>query len=80
MCFPTANNEVEAALCFYKALKVYPTPADLINIYDSTVPKPVLDVLADMIAYDPSISVRGFGGRKENRAGSALGSQHGVDD
>ena len=62
---------------------MYPTPADLINIYDSTVPKPVLDVLADMIAYDPSISVRGFGsggGRKENRAGSAHGSHHGVDD
>jgi import receptor subunit TOM20 len=29
----------EAALAFYKALKVYPTPGDLINIYDKTVPK-----------------------------------------
>jgi mitochondrial import receptor subunit TOM20 len=30
---------VEAALCFYKALKVYPQPRSLISIYDNTVPK-----------------------------------------
>ena len=30
---------MEAALCFYKALKVYPTPMDLMGIYDKTVPK-----------------------------------------
>lgn len=29
----------EAALSFYKALKVYPTPGDLIQVYDRTVPK-----------------------------------------
>lgn len=39
-----ANNclgadSVEAALCFYRALKVYPNPRELINIYDKTVPK-----------------------------------------
>lgn len=33
------SDNVEAALCFYKALKVYPTPSDLISIYDKTVPK-----------------------------------------
>ena len=68
-------DDVEAALCFYKALKVYPQPSDLISIYDKTVPKPILDVLADMIALDPSINVRGFGERSSNG-----GSQHGVDD
>ncbi len=30
---------VESALAFYKGLKVYPAPGDLIKIYDSTVPK-----------------------------------------
>ncbi len=34
-----ATKTVEAALCFYRALKVYPTPGDLIRIYDQTVPK-----------------------------------------
>ena len=30
---------IEAALHFYKALKVYPTPGDLITIYDKTISK-----------------------------------------
>lgn len=33
------NKSMEAALCFFRALKVYPTPEELINIYDKTVPK-----------------------------------------
>lgn len=37
-CLAGADN-VEAALCFYRALKVYPNPRELINIYDKTVPK-----------------------------------------
>jgi len=69
-----ANSEIDAALCFYKALKVYPQPGDLMSIYDKTVPKPVLDVLAEMIASDPAISTRSFGG------GSEGSSQHGIDD
>lgn len=35
----TGSDPVDAALCFYKALKVYPQPRELINIYDKTVPK-----------------------------------------
>ncbi|RAL65628.1 hypothetical protein DID88_005300 [Monilinia fructigena] len=53
---------IEAALCFYKALKVYPQPNDLISIYDKTVPKPVLDILAEMIAADAALDVGPFGG------------------
>lgn len=34
-----ADKTIDAALAFYRALKVYPTPHDLINIYDNTVPK-----------------------------------------
>ncbi len=33
------SDPVEAALCFYRALKVYPQPRELISIYDKTVPK-----------------------------------------
>ena len=33
------SDPVDAALCFYKALKVYPQPRELIGIYDKTVPK-----------------------------------------
>ncbi|KAI1852490.1 hypothetical protein JX265_011126 [Neoarthrinium moseri] len=52
----------DAALAFYKALKVYPTPGDLIQIYDKTVDKRVLDVLAEMIAYDKALDIDGLGG------------------
>jgi import receptor subunit TOM20 len=33
------TKSIEAALSFFRALKVYPTPEELINIYDKTVPK-----------------------------------------
>ena len=33
------SDPVDAAVCFYKALKVYPQPRELIGIYDKTVPK-----------------------------------------
>ncbi|OLN87925.1 Mitochondrial import receptor subunit tom20 [Colletotrichum chlorophyti] len=56
------TRTVEAALAFYKGLKVYPTPGDLISIYDKTVPKPVLDVLAEMIAYDSSLNIGQYTG------------------
>ncbi|KAF2162708.1 hypothetical protein M409DRAFT_58116 [Zasmidium cellare ATCC 36951] len=59
------SDPVDAALCFYKALKVYPQPRELISIYDKTVPKPILDILAEMIAVDPSISVTGSAGSSD---------------
>ncbi|KAE9371298.1 protein import receptor MAS20 [Stipitochalara longipes BDJ] len=65
------TDNVEAALCFYKALKVYPQPSDLITIYDKTVPKPVLDILAEMIAADSSLNVGPFA--------SGPGSDRGLD-
>ncbi|KAH7017566.1 mitochondrial outer membrane translocase complex, subunit Tom20 domain-containing protein [Ilyonectria destructans] len=52
------TKALESALAFYKGLKVYPAPGDLIRIYDSTVPKPILDILAEMIAYDSSLDIR----------------------
>ncbi|KAI0811633.1 mitochondrial import receptor subunit tom-20 [Xylaria sp. FL0064] len=53
------TRTIDTALAFYKALKVYPTPRDLISIYDKTVDKRVLDVLAEMIAYDKSLDLNG---------------------
>ncbi|KAI1342416.1 mitochondrial import receptor subunit tom-20 [Xylariaceae sp. FL0016] len=54
-----STKTIEAALAFYKALKVYPTPGDLISIYDKTVDKRILDVLAEMIAYDKNMDLNG---------------------
>ncbi|KAL8686964.1 MAG: hypothetical protein Q9224_005290 [Gallowayella concinna] len=71
------STHIEAGLCFYKALKVYPQPGDLITIYDKTVPKPVLDIVAEMVAFDGSIPVGGFGGGSGSDAGGSTGA---VDD
>ncbi|KAL9599480.1 MAG: hypothetical protein Q9219_003819 [cf. Caloplaca sp. 3 TL-2023] len=68
------STQIEAALSFYKALKVYPQPSDLISIYDKTVPKPILDILAEMVAFDGTLAVGNFGG------GSGSSSTGGIDD
>ncbi|GAM90195.1 hypothetical protein ANO11243_082360 [Dothideomycetidae sp. 11243] len=62
------SDPIGAALCFYRALKVYPQPRELIGIYDKTVTKPILDVLAEMIAIDSSIPMGSSGA---SDAGSA---------
>lgn len=75
------SDQIEAALCFYKALKVYPQPRDLIQIYDKTVPKPIIDILAEMIAADSTIDVGPFGVRRSSPGGSDSGSlQGGIDN
>lgn len=38
----TGSKNMDAAACFFRALKVYPQPSDLISIYDRTVPKVLL--------------------------------------
>ncbi|OJK04687.1 hypothetical protein ASPACDRAFT_38246 [Aspergillus aculeatus ATCC 16872] len=68
-----AEEPVEAALCFYKALKVYPQPKDLISIYDKTVPKEVLEILAEMVAMDAGLQLGSF------TAESSGPESHGVE-
>ena len=52
---------------------MYPQPGDLINIYDKTVPKPVLDILAEMIATDPTINVGSGSGGPGSDSGAVDG-------
>jgi len=49
---PTGTREIEAALCFFKAMKVYPQPKELMGIYDKTVPK----VRRSIIMIEPCLS------------------------
>lgn len=37
-----------AAMSFYRALRVYPSPVELIMIYQKTVPEPVFKVSAPL--------------------------------
>ncbi|KIW90770.1 uncharacterized protein Z519_08553 [Cladophialophora bantiana CBS 173.52] len=59
------SDPVGAALCFYKGLKVYPEPQSLIGIYDNTVPKEILEILAIMVAQDKNLKVGSFGAGSE---------------
>ncbi|KLU81991.1 mitochondrial import receptor subunit tom-20 [Magnaporthiopsis poae ATCC 64411] len=67
-----AADPVQVALHFYNALKVYPSPGDLIHIYNNIVPKPILDVLAEMIAYDTTLQLGPSSGAKAPPAGASI--------
>lgn len=67
------TDQIEAALAFYKALKVYPQPKDLISIYDKTVPKEVLEILAEMVAMDAGLQLGG------SFTGESSADNHGVE-
>jgi import receptor subunit TOM20 len=45
-CLSGPAFNLQAALCFYKALRVYPSPVELIVIYQKTVPDDVFKVSA----------------------------------
>lgn len=62
------GNELEAALKFYKALTVYPNPADLLGIYQRSVPEGVYEYIVLMIAILPPANVSTFlsGGAQAN--------------
>lgn len=49
---PTFN--LPAALCFYRALRVYPSPVELIVIYERTVPPPVFQIVMQLTNMDVS--------------------------
>ncbi|KAF9586495.1 hypothetical protein BGW38_003620 [Lunasporangiospora selenospora] len=41
-----------AAICFYKALKVYPAPAELVMVYQKTIPPEVFTLVMGMLSAD----------------------------
>ncbi|EEB08218.1 TOM complex subunit Tom20 [Schizosaccharomyces japonicus yFS275] len=44
---PDGDN-IESAVCFYSALKVYPQPNELFSIYERTIPEPIMNLLRAM--------------------------------
>lgn len=74
MLIDVAGAEKEAASSFFKAMRVYPQPPELMTIYDKTVPKHILDILAEMEAY-----YRVAYGNGEKAGGSSNSSTAGVE-
>lgn len=56
---------------------MYPQPKDLISIYDKTVPKDVLEILAEMVAMDAGLKLGSFTG--EGASASASADSTGVE-
>lgn len=54
---PIPGKQLEAALCFYKALTVYPNPTDVLNVYKNSVPTDVYEIVSLMIAIQPPASI-----------------------
>ncbi|KAF2672140.1 mitochondrial import receptor subunit [Microthyrium microscopicum] len=54
--YAATGQNMDAAANLFKCLKMYPAKAELIKLFDTTVPKDVLDILAVMIATDPDLS------------------------
>ncbi|KAF9561202.1 hypothetical protein EC968_005829 [Mortierella alpina] len=46
------DNYDMAAICFYKALKVYPAPAELVMVYQKTIPQEVFTLVMGMLSMD----------------------------
>ncbi|KAH9938334.1 MAS20-domain-containing protein [Fomitopsis serialis] len=49
-----------AALSFYRALRVYPSPVELIMIYQKTVPEPVFKIVMELTNLDVKARVEGY--------------------
>lgn len=43
-CFSGPEYYLAAATCFYRSMKVYPSPMELIVIYEQTIPPPIFTV------------------------------------
>ncbi|KAG1815725.1 uncharacterized protein BJ212DRAFT_1272840 [Suillus subaureus] len=60
LCAKGPVYHLPAAMCFYRALRVYPSPVELIVIYEKTVPPPVFQLVMELtnldVSNDPSLA------------------------
>ncbi|SJX61291.1 related to mitochondrial import receptor subunit TOM20 [Sporisorium reilianum f. sp. reilianum] len=70
-----ADKYLDAAAAFFKALKVYPQPVELIMIYQKAVPKEVFDTIMRIVSKD--IATGGAEGGAEGMSAASLDE---VDD
>ncbi|KAG2226637.1 hypothetical protein INT45_005123 [Circinella minor] len=63
----------EAVLPFYKALKVYPAPMELLGIYQKTIPEAVLQVIVNVLSIEQQAAEAAGGA--QTTATEAAGSE-----
>ncbi|PSK39923.1 hypothetical protein C7M61_001734 [Candidozyma pseudohaemuli] len=69
---PDPSLELEAAMCFYKALAVYPNPTDVLGVYKNSVPENVFEIIERMIKIQNPATV--------DKLSDALGTEAQADD
>lgn len=65
----------EAVLPFYKALKVYPAPQELLMIYQKTIPEPVFQAITSILV----IEQKAMAGQQAETPEAAAAAATGVD-
>lgn len=58
-----------AAICFYKALKVYPAPAELVMVYQKTIPPEVFTLVMGMLSMDVGVLFKAYFKSTSSNAG-----------
>lgn len=51
------DSEEDAAIHFYKALAVYPSPAELLTVLQKSIPEPIYELIVFLIAAQPPLSL-----------------------
>lgn len=75
------GSELEAAAKFYKALTVYPNPADLLGIYQKSLPENIYENLVLMIAALPPANISTFlGGAPSQSEVEAMEKANDIDE
>lgn len=65
---------VPAAIAFFKALKVYPAPVELVMIYQKAVPKEVFDLIMKLVTRDAAVNGAGGSAAAAHAEGGAASS------
>lgn len=72
---------VPAAIAFFKALKVYPAPVELVMIYQKAVPKEVFDLIMKLVTRDAAVNgASGSAAAVQAESGTASSGLDQVDD
>ncbi|KZW03761.1 protein import receptor MAS20 [Exidia glandulosa HHB12029] len=70
----------EAALSFYRGLRVYPVPVELVMIYQKTLPEPIFNILMKLTSLDVSPSAAGAGRGAGTTTEIPIIFEDGIDD
>ncbi|KAI0921650.1 hypothetical protein AcW1_004438 [Taiwanofungus camphoratus] len=60
LCAQGPTFYLPAAMSFYRALRVYPSPVELIVIYQKTIPEPVFKLFLELTNLDVKARVEGY--------------------